>query len=152
MFEIVRSLIIIIFISSSTGGVSYYYFNGSFTGSFILTTIIQLSIAWYIKTYLSYRERKSVTELQQQMLTQIEQEATQAPCSHCGETNLIPISPQGDNDFVCLSCDQKNSVYVNITIAQPTVPVDAMQYEVTNFNESYRDVENKILKDDEIAR
>lgn len=148
MFEIVRSLIIMLVVSSSTASIAYYYFTGSFTGTFILTTIIQLSVAWYIKTYLSSRERRSATELQQQMLSRIEQEATQAPCSYCGEVNLIPISSKGNNDFTCLSCNQKNSVYVNITIAQQTVPIDAMQYEVTSFDENYKDAQDKILKED----
>lgn len=146
MFEIVKSLIIIGLISSTVSTCCFYFYNINFTGVFVLTSVIQLAMSWFLRTYLTSRETQLSLETKNKMLEQIEQEATQAPCAYCGEINLIPIIPDDNNDFNCIACGESNSVYVSITIAQQTVPVDATRYEVTNHNSDLSEAKSKILK------
>lgn len=144
MFEIVKSLTILVFVSSSIAGISYTFLNVSFPGIFLLATVIQLVLSWFLKTYIIHTQKKAYITRQSQMLSQIEQEATEAPCAYCGYTNLIPISPEESNDFECTECGEHNSVYVNITVAQKTIPIDSRPYEVTNFNENLQSAKEKL--------
>lgn len=120
----------------------------NFLGLFTITTVIQLALGWFVKTYIESSERKLILEQQTSVLTQIEQEATEAPCAYCGHVNLIPILPNQDNNFNCIDCDKPNSVYVNITVAQQTVPIDAQPYEITNFNENLQSAKDKVLSNE----
>lgn len=145
MFEIVKSLVILLIISVTISICAHYFMGIDYVGVFIITIIAQLSLSWYLKTYLNSKERQLSLKTQSKMLSQIEQEATIAPCAYCGTENLIPVLPDQDNDFECVACNETNSVYVNITIAQKTVPYDAMKYEVTNYNNELKSAESKIL-------
>ena len=84
---------------------------------------------------------------QSELIARIETEATIAPCTSCGHENMIPITPNNNNDFECISCGEMNGVYVNITIAQKTVPIDAEPYEVTSFNSSKNNIADVIKAD-----
>lgn len=148
MFDIFKSLAITLLISSLTTAICYQFFNMNIYGVFILTTLVQLTASWFLRTYIQHIEQTNIRKQQSELLTQIENEATDASCAYCGETNLIPISPNTDNDFNCLSCGKPNSVYVQITIAQKSVPIDSQPYEVTNYNNNLADAKNKILGKD----
>lgn len=149
MLEITKSLLLILIISAGVAATGYTLLNTSFLGLFILTTIIQLALGWFLRTYIESTERKTVLDQQTSVLSQIEQEAAEAPCAYCGHINLIPILPNQDNDFECLDCNEKNSVYVNITVAQKTVPIDAQPYEVTNFNENLQSAKDIVLSNEQ---
>ena len=136
MFNIVKSLVIVLLVSGLIATISNYYFTSPFLGVFVLTTIIQIAASWYITTYTQYRQRQTILNQQTELISQIEAEGTIAPCAYCGGENLIPITSDGDNDFECIHCGDTNGVYVNITVAQKTVPVDAQPYEVSNHNSS----------------
>lgn len=148
MFIILKSIGIILLVSSVITTTCFQFFSLNVYGVFTLTTLIQITLGWFIKTYIDFHERKLITLQQSQILSQIEQEATQAPCAHCGEVNLIPIVPDGNNDFECIHCYKQNSVYVNITVAQPTVPIDSQPYEVSSFNTNLASAKQQILKSD----
>jgi len=148
VFEIIKSLLIVTTISIGIAGVGYTMLGANFLGIFVISFIIQLALGWFIKTYSESTERKLIIEQQSNLITQIDQEANEAPCAYCGAVNLIPISPGTDNDFDCLECGKTNSVYVNVTIAQKTVPIDAQPYEITNFNENLQSAKDRILKDE----
>ena len=149
MLEITKSLLLILIISTGVAATGYTLLNTSFIGLFTLTTIIQLALGWFLRTYIESTERKTILDQQTSVLSQIEQEAAEAPCAYCGHINLIPILPNQDNDFECLECNEKNSVYVNITVAQKTVPIDAQPYEVTNFNENLQSAKDIVLSNEQ---
>tara|TARA_R110002167_G_scaffold180157_2_gene380376 strand:+ start:502 stop:789 length:288 start_codon:yes stop_codon:yes gene_type:complete len=85
-----------------------------------------------------------VIEQQVELMAQIEPEIVEAPCAYCGEVNLIPVSPTLDNDFSCMHCNEYNSVYVNITVAQKSVPFDSQPFEVTNYNANLQNAQSKV--------
>lgn len=148
MFEIFKSLLIVTTISIGIAGVGHTMLGANFVGLFVISVIVQLALGWFIKTYSESTERKLILEQQSNLISQIDQEANEAPCAYCGEINLIPILPGRDNDFNCLECGKQNSVYVNITIAQKTVPIDAQPYEITNFNENLQSAKDKVLSNE----
>jgi hypothetical protein len=146
MFNIVKSLVTVLIVSGLIATCSNYFFNSPYLGVFVLSTIIQIAASWYITTYTQFRQRQAVLNQQTELISQIETEGTTAPCAYCGGENLIPISSDGDNDFECIHCGETNGVYVSITIAQKTVPVDAQPYEVSNHNSSLQPNHDKIVK------
>lgn len=148
MFEIIKSLLIVLTISTGVAGVGYTMLGTNFIGVFVICTVIQLALGWFLKTYNDSTERKLLIEQQSKLITQIDQEANEAPCAYCGTVNLIPIIPGSNNDFDCLECGKTNSVYVNITVAQKTVPIDAQPYEITNFNENLQSAKDKVLSNE----
>jgi len=148
MFDIFKSLAITLLISSLTTAICYQFFNMNIYGVFTLTTLVQFTASWFLRTYIQHIEQTNIRKQQSELITQIENEATDASCAYCGENNLIPISSNTDNDFNCLSCGKPNSVYVQITIAQKSVPIDSQPYEVTNYNNKLADAKNKILGKD----
>ena len=146
MFEIIKSVVILLLVSAAIALTCSEFLNTSFTGIFLLTTILQLVFGWFFKSYTQFVNQRDTAAQQSQLISQIEAEATAAPCAYCGHTNLIPIVPEGDNDFECTECGEHNSVYVNVTIAQKSVPIDAERYEVTNFNQNLQSAKEKILE------
>lgn len=148
MFEVLKSLLIVTTISAGIAGVGYTLLGANFVGVFVISIVIQLALGWFIKSYNESTERRLLIEQQSKLITQIDQEANEAPCAYCGTVNLIPILPGANNDFDCLECGKQNSVYVNITIAQKTVPIDAQPYEITNFNENLQSAKDKLLSNE----
>ena len=148
MFEILKSLLMVTTISAGIAGVGYTMLGANFAGVFVISTVVQLALGWFVKSYNESTERKILIEQQSKLITQIDQEAYEAPCAYCGTVNLIPILPGEDNDFDCLECEKPNSVYVNITVAQKTVPIDARPYEITNFNENLQSAKDKVLSNE----
>lgn len=44
-------------------------------------------------------------------------------CARCKADNFVPVYLDRDNEFECENCGTKNSIYVNITVAQKTKTV-----------------------------
>lgn len=144
MLEIFKSILIVVVISGTVTTICNVVYGISPHGVFALATIIQFALSWYITTYYTYKNRLITSQQQTALISQIESEATEAPCAYCGEINLIPVSPTEDNDFICTGCNEANSVYVNITIAQKSVPLDIPEYNVTNYNTRLEQVKKTI--------
>lgn len=148
MFEVFKSLLIVTTISAGIAGVGYTTLGADFIGIFVISIVIQLALGWFVRSYNESSERRLLLEQQSKLITQIDQEANEAPCAYCGTVNLIPILPGSNNDFDCIECEKPNSVYVNITVAQKTVPIDAQPYEITNFNENLQSAKDKVLSNE----
>jgi len=149
MLSIIKSVAVICFISTGISMTCFMYLDTSLPGMFILSTIVQLALGWFINTYIDYKNKILVSEQQTVLLSQIESEAVQAPCAYCNAVNLIPIVPDQNNDFECIECGESNSVYVNITIAQKSAPIDQPQFDVTNFNTNLDRARESILNNEQ---
>jgi hypothetical protein len=145
VFEITKSILLTLLIAAAIAIISNQFLNQSFIGVLLLSITIQIVFAWFFRTYLQYTHQKNLATQQSLILSQLDAEATEAPCAYCGAINLIPVSPNQNNDFECIECGEPNSVYVNVTVAQKTVPIDADRYEVTNFNQNLHTAKTKIL-------
>lgn len=145
MFIILKSILLVCIVSGTITSLAHILYNVEPIGIFVLTTLIQFALSWYLKTYIAHKRNIALTQQQTALLEQIETEATEAPCAYCNTINMIPIQPDINNDFECTECGETNAVYVNITIAQKSVPIDKPEYDVTNYNSGLATAKNKIL-------
>lgn len=130
--KIIISLIITCIISSLVGAATYSIDIGFLIG-FIFSFLIQLSISITLKTILQSKENIRAVELENKRIAELSKQGAFVECAHCGEDNFIPIRLDVDNEFECTSCNKNNSVYVNITIAQQTEPLDMDSLTVSTY-------------------
>ena len=103
MLQIFKSLSILCIVSLLVATICNLFFTLSFLGVFILCTVVQFALGWFFNTYIQYKTTTQWSQQQTELITQLEQEATLAPCAYCGAENLIPVSPVQDNDFECIN-------------------------------------------------
>ena len=122
MAQIIRSLTFLILISSSIGGI-YYFFNPTLT-SFIKASIfasaIQIiffilynNILRYIARLQLEKEALSLAQLANTNKILIE-------CQGCKKMNSVPIDLSKENTFTCDKCDADNNVQIDISTILPT--------------------------------
>lgn len=122
MAQIIRSLTLLILISSSIGGI-YYFFNPT-TISFIKASVcagaIQIiffilynNILRYIARLQLEKEALSLAQLANKNKILIE-------CQGCKKMNSVPIDLSEENSFICEKCGADNNVQIDISTILPT--------------------------------
>jgi len=122
MAQIIRSLIFLIIISSSIGGI-YYFLNPTLT-SFIQASIfacaVQIiffilynNILRYIARLQLEKEALSLAQLASKNMVMIE-------CQGCKKVNNISIDLTEENTFECDKCNAENKVQIDISTILPT--------------------------------
>ena len=122
MAQIIRSLTFLILISSSIGGI-YYFFNPtflSFLKAIIFASAIQIiffalynNILRYIARLQLEKEALSLAQLANKNKILIE-------CQGCKKMNSVPIDLSEDNNFKCDKCNAENNVQIDISTILPT--------------------------------
>ncbi len=122
MAQIIRSLIFLIIISSSIGGI-YYFFNptlNSFIQASIFACAVQIiffilynNILRYIARLQLEKEALSLAQLASKNMVMIE-------CQGCKKVNNISIDLTEENTFECDKCNAENKVQIDISTILPT--------------------------------
>ena len=122
MAQIIRSLTLLILISSSVGGI-YYFFNPtiiSFIKASVLAAAIQIiffiiynNILRYIATLQLEKEALVLAQLANKNKILIE-------CQGCKKMNSVDIDLSEENSFICDKCDADNNVQIDISSILPT--------------------------------
>ena len=122
MVQIIRSLTFLILISSSVGGI-YYFFNPtliSFIKASVLAAAIQIiffilynNILRYIARLQLEKEALSLAQLANKNKILIE-------CQGCKKMNSVDIDLSEENTFICEKCGADNNVQIDITTILPT--------------------------------
>jgi len=122
MAQIIRSLTFLILISSSIGGI-YYFFNPtflSFIKASILAGAIQIiffilynNILRYIARLQLEKEALSLAQLANKNKVLIE-------CQGCKKMNSVDIDLSEENAFICEKCGADNNVQIDISTILPT--------------------------------
>mgnify|MGYP003148563037 CR=1 FL=1 len=122
MAQIIRSLIFLIIISSSIGGI-YYFFNPtliSFIQASIFACAVQIiffilynNILRYIARLQLEKEALSLAQLASKNMVMIE-------CQGCKKVNNISIDLTEENTFECDKCNAENKVQIDISTILPT--------------------------------
>jgi len=122
MAQITRSLTLLILISSSVGGI-YYFFNPtiiSFIKASVLAAAIQIiffiiynNILRYIATLQLEKEALVLAQLANKNKILIE-------CQGCKKMNSVDIDLSEENSFICDKCDADNNVQIDISSILPT--------------------------------
>ena len=122
MAQIIRSLTLLILISSSVGGI-YYFFNPtiiSFIKASVLAAAIQLiffilynNILRYIAQLQLEKEALALAQLANKNKILIE-------CQGCKKMNSVDIDLSEENSFICDKCDADNNIQIDISSILPT--------------------------------
>lgn len=122
MVQIIRSLTFLILISSSVGGI-YYFFNPtliSFIKASVLAGAIQIiffilynNILRYIARLQLEKEALSLAQLANKNKILIE-------CQGCKKMNSVDIDLSEENSFICEKCGADNNVQIEISSILPT--------------------------------
>lgn len=122
MAQIIRSLIYLIVISSSVGGIYYFFYPtiSSFVKATILVAAIQViffilynNILRYIARLQLEKEALSLAQLASRNKILIE-------CQGCKKMNSVDIDLSQENSFICDKCSAENKVQIDISTILPT--------------------------------
>ena len=127
MAQIIRSLTLLILISSGVGGI-YYFFNPTLI-SFITATVfagaIQVIFFILYNNILRYIARLQL-EKESLVLAQLaNKNKILIECQGCKKMNSVDIDLSEENSFMCGKCDADNKVQIDIsTILQTNIIYD----------------------------
>jgi transcription elongation factor Elf1 len=91
---------------------------------FVFTFIGQLMFFYMFNTVLRYVIMLKNKKLENNRIKEFTLQGVELHCAHCNSSNLTPLRFDQDNIFSCLNCEKGNSVYINITVAQSSSPLD----------------------------
>ena len=149
MLLIFRSLAIVLAISGALATIAYYMFNITPLGVFLVATILQFIGSYFFNTWLESRDQTAASEREADLIKEFTRQGTEIPCAYCGEVNFIPIRTDLPNDFICGKCDKENAVYISITAAHKTNPLQSSPLEVLSYNTQLEAARDKILEKEE---
>ena len=91
---------------------------------FVFTFIGQLMFFYMFNTILRYVIMLKNKKLENNRIKEFTLQGVELDCAHCSSSNLTPLRFDQDNIFSCLNGAKDNSVYINITVAQSSSPLD----------------------------
>jgi|TARA_R110002074_G_scaffold393785_2_gene580655 hypothetical protein len=105
-----------------SGGIAYFAttFNIDFVKTFILASLAQLAI-WQVINHFSNIKLKQIIQKGQEI------EAMQflpVPCAGCKTSNVVSVRLDDTNTFKCNNCKKSNAVYIDISTAMTTDPIN----------------------------
>lgn len=116
--------IIILSTISSLGGALAYGIGVAFWQGFAFTSVIQIilfNVGRHIRTgYLASKTR----ELELEEIKSFEKQGMELTCAHCRSNVFVPIRFDQQNAFQCPECGEHNAIYVNVTVARETTPLN----------------------------
>jgi len=86
----------------------------------LLQFIIGYIINTTTQTYIAIRNKS----LENERLKEFSKQSTELSCAFCAKSTIVPIRLDDDNEYVCPHCGKKNSIYMNITVARSTTPMN----------------------------
>lgn len=130
--QILSSSIKTVLVGAACAGV------GSFWDVPLLQTFIAAICAQFVLFFIynSIIEYLHKSNLEQQFTEReriYSEQGVDVTCASCGSHSFIPIKMDGDNEFECEVCGVANSVYINITTAQKTEPLDRKMLSVDAY-------------------
>jgi hypothetical protein len=127
MAQIIRSLTLLILISSSVGGI-YYFFNPtliSFIKATVLAGAIQVIFFILYNNILRYIARLQLEKESLALAQLANKNKLLIECQGCKKMNSVDIDLSEENSFMCDKCDADNKVQIDIsTILQTNIIYD----------------------------
>tara|TARA_R100000315_G_C5114131_1_gene65204 strand:- start:142 stop:531 length:390 start_codon:yes stop_codon:yes gene_type:complete len=125
MAQIIRSILLLIIISCSVGGI-YYFFDPtllSFIKATTLAVCVQIIFFFVYNNILRYIARLNLEKESLQLAQLAEKNKIFIDCQGCKKTNSINIDLSQDNSFVCEKCGTENNINIEYTTTVPTKPI-----------------------------
>ena len=127
MAQIIRSLTLLILISSSVGGI-YYFFSPtiiSFIKVSVLAAAIQIIFFILYNNILRYIARLQLEKEALALAQLANKNKILIECQGCKKMSSVDIDLSEENDFVCEKCEADNKVQIDIsTILQTNIIYD----------------------------
>ena len=127
MAQIIRSLTLLILISSSVGGI-YYFFSPtiiSFIKASVLAAAIQIIFFILYNNILRYIARLQLEKEALALAQLANKNKILIECQGCKKMNSVDIDLSEENSFICDKCDADNKVQIDIsTILQTNIIYD----------------------------
>ena len=122
MAQIIRSLTLLILISSSVGGI-YYFFNPtiiSFIKASVLAAAIQIIFFILYNNILRYIARLQLEKEALALAQLANKNKILIECQGCKKMNSVDVDLSEENSFICEKCGADNNVQVDISSILPT--------------------------------
>ena len=122
MAQIIRSLTLLILISSSVGGI-YYFFSPtliSFIKASILAGAIQIIFFILYNNILRYISRLQLEKEALALAQLANKNKVLIECQGCKKMNSVDIDLSEENAFICEKCGADNTVQIDISTILPT--------------------------------
>ena len=127
MAQIIRSLTLLILISSSVGGI-YYFFSPtiiSFIKVSVLAAAIQIIFFILYNNILRYIARLQLEKEALALAQLANKNKILIECQGCKKMSSVDIDLSEENSFICDKCDADNKVQIDIsTILQTNIIYD----------------------------
>lgn len=123
--QIVKSLLILILISSSISGITVLFYPSltTFIKVFIGTTGIQIIFFLLYNNILRYIARLNLEKEALQLSQLAERNRIFAECQGCKAMNNVYVVLAEENEFNCEECNVKNKIQIDINTILPTTPI-----------------------------
>ena len=123
--QIIRSLILLIIISSSVGGIGYFFDTSllTFVKYFVLATGLQIIFFFLYNNVLRYIARLNLEKESLQLAQLAEKNKVFVECQGCKNTNNVDIDLTQENTFKCINCGAENKINIEFTTILPTNPI-----------------------------
>lgn len=130
-------------ISSAGGGIAYT-FEYSFMYTFAILFIIQIIIGSAVNTVVTSYATLKNKSLENDRLKLYSMQSAELKCAFCNEVSVVPIRLDTDNEYKCPHCDEINSVYLNLTVARSTTPMNVNPLTTSIINDEEMEALEKI--------
>ena len=123
--QIVKSLLILILISSSISGITFLFYPSLtvFTKVFIGTTGFQIFFFLLYNNILRYITRLNLEKEAIQLSQLAETNRVFAECQGCKTMNNVYVTLTEENEFNCEQCNALNKIQIDISTILPTKPI-----------------------------
>tara|TARA_B100001778_G_C17999253_1_gene367065 strand:- start:60 stop:449 length:390 start_codon:yes stop_codon:yes gene_type:complete len=123
--QIIRSLLLLIIISSSVGGIGYFFDTSllTFVKYFVLATGLQIIFFFLYNNVLRYIARLNLEKESLQLAQLAEKNKVFVECQGCKNTNSVDIDLTQENSFKCINCGAENKINIEFTTILPTNPI-----------------------------
>ena len=123
--QIIRSLLLLIIISSSVGGIGYFFDTSllTFVKYFVQATGLQIIFFFLYNNVLRYIARLNLEKESLQLAQLAEKNKVFVECQGCKNTNSVDIDLTQENSFKCINCGAENKINIEFTTILPTNPI-----------------------------
>lgn len=122
-------------------GYNYIY---TFIGAIILQVVVGYVVNTLTYTYVSVKNKS----LENERLKEFSKQSAELKCAFCGETSVVPIRLDADNEYRCPHCNERNSIYLNITVARSTTPMNVSSLTTSMVEDDRQAVIEEIQSND----
>ena len=133
--SILKSIVTTVIITGAISTVAYFLgYNVLQTSLIVFVGIVCISIIGsQVRDAIIFTNNK---KLENERIKEFTKQGLSVNCAICSAENFIPIRLDTSNSFECQACGQQNAVYINVTTAQTTTPLDTTPVSITSYVEA----------------